>query len=133
VLHGGLVGGVDLVRIVSAPPQLVELLVGQMFDHFQQPRVGAEEAFAEVGAGLHRVFLIQPVHGFAHALDEHAVLILGEEWIPIIAPEDLDDIPAGAAEDGLELLNDAAIAAHGAVQPLEIAVDDEDEVVELFA
>ena len=32
-----------------------------------------------------------------------------------------------------ELLNDLAVAADRAVEPLQVAVDDEDQVVELFA
>ena len=45
----------------------------------------------------------------------------------------LDDVPAGAAERRLELLDDLAVAAHRAVEPLQVAVDDEDQVVELLA
>ena len=48
------------------------------------------------------------------------------------APHDLDDVPAGAAEQALELLDDLAVAAHRAVEALQVAVDDEDQVVELF-
>src|SRR3712207_7423764 len=44
-----------------------------------------------------------------------------------------DDVPARAAEDRLELLDDLPVAAHGAVEALQVAVDDEDEVVELLA
>jgi hypothetical protein len=32
-----------------------------------------------------------------------------------------------------EFLDDLAVAAHRAVEPLEVAVDDEDQVVELLA
>ena len=39
----------------------------------------------------------------------------------------------GAAERRLELLDDLAVAAHRAVEPLQVAVDDEDQVVELLA
>ncbi len=49
------------------------------------------------------------------------------------APDDLDHVPAGAAEDALELLDDLAVAAHRAVESLQVAVDDEDQVVEGFA
>ena len=45
----------------------------------------------------------------------------------------LDDVPAGAAERRFELLDDLAVAAHRAVEPLQVAVDDEDQVVELLA
>src|SRR5207245_2113956 len=59
--------------------------------------------------------------------------VLGEERVPVAAPDDLDDVPTGPAEGGLQFLNHLAVAADGAVEPLQVAVDDEDQVVELFA
>ena len=46
------------------------------------------------------------------------------------APHDLDDVPAGAPEHAFEFLDDLAVAAHRAVEALEVAVDDPGEVVE---
>ena len=66
-------------------------------------------------------------------LTSRPCLVLGQQRIPVVAPDDLDDVPAGAAEDAFELLNDLAVAAHRAVEPLQVAVDDEDQVVELLA
>src|SRR5439155_22536351 len=43
------------------------------------------------------------------------------------------DVPATAAERGFQFLNDLSIAAHGAVEAMQIAVDDKDEIVELLA
>src|SRR6185503_214802 len=68
-----------------------------------------------------------------HLLDENAVNVAGEELVPFAGPDDLDHIPAGAAEGGLELLDDLAVAAARAVEPLEVAVDDERQVVEALA
>jgi len=48
-------------------------------------------------------------------------------------PYDLDHVPARAAEDPLEFLDDLAVATHWAVESLQVAVDDEDQVVETFA
>ena len=59
--------------------------------------------------------------------------VLGEQRVPAGTPQALDDVPARAAEVGLQLLHDLAVAAHRPVEPLEIAIDDEDEVVELLA
>ena len=73
------------------------------------------------------------VDGGVHLVEQHAVLVLGEQLVPLRAPDDLDHVPAGAAEDGLELLDDLAVAAHRAVEALQVAVDDEDQVVELLA
>ena len=53
--------------------------------------------------------------------------------IPVRAPQHLDDVPARAGEQRLQLLDDLAVAAHRTVEPLQVAVDDEGEVVELLA
>src|SRR6185369_16227874 len=102
-------------------------------DHVEQARVAAEEMLTEVRAGLDGVFLILAVDDLAHALREQAVAIRGEEGIPVAAPQHLDDVPPGAAEARFELLDDLAVAAHRAVEPLQVAVDDPDEVVEFLA
>ena len=133
VLDGGLVGRVDLDRVVAAERQLLQLLVRQVLDHLEQLRIGAPEMLADVVAGLDGVFLILAVDDLAHALDEQAVVVLLEQRVPLAAPDHLDDVPAGAAEDRLELLDDLAVAADRAVEPLQVAVDDEDQVVELLA
>ena len=62
-----------------------------------------------------------------------AVLVAREQRVPVRAPDHLDHVPAGAAELALELLDDLAVAAHRAVEALQVAVDDEDQVVELLA
>ena len=119
--------------IVAAERQLLQLLVGQVLDHLEQPRVGAPEVLADVGARFDGVLLVLAVDDLAHPLDEQAFGVLFEQIVPLGAPEHLDDVPAGAAEDRLELLDDLAVAAHRAVEPLQVAVDDEDQVVELLA
>ena len=53
--------------------------------------------------------------------------------VPIAAPNDLDDVPARTAEQTFEFLDDFAVAAHRTVEPLQIAVDDPDQVVEVLA
>ena len=133
VLDGGLVGVVDLDRVVAAERQLPELVVRQVLDHVEQPRIDAPEVLADVGARFDGVLLILAVDDLSHALHEQAVAILREQRVPLAAPEHLDDVPAGAAERRLELLDDLAVAADRAVEPLQVAVDDEDQVVELFA
>ena len=59
--------------------------------------------------------------------------VLGEQRIPQAAPDHLDDVPAGAAEHAFQFLDDLAVAAHRAVEALQVAVDHEDQVVELLA
>ena len=98
-----------------------------------QPRVGPEEVLADVGAAGDRVLLPLAVERVVHLLDEHAVDVAREQLVPLAAPDDLDDVPAGAAEQALELLDDLAVAADGAVEALQVAVDDERQVVESLA
>ena len=47
-------------------------------------------------------------------------------------PNHLDDIPACTSKITFELLNDFAVAAHGAIQTLQVAIDDKDQIVEFF-
>ena len=133
VLDGGLVRGVNLARIVATETQAAQRFVGKRLDELQQARIAAEEMLADVRAGFHDELLVFAVDQLAHALDEQAFGVALENGIPLAAPEDLDDVPARAAEGGFELLNDLAVAANGTVEALQVAVDDEDEVVELFA
>ena len=128
-----LVGVEDLDGIVAAESQALQLIVGQVLDHLQQPRIGAEEVLAEEGARFDGVLLILPVHDLAHPLREQSVVVAREELIPVAAPHHLDDVPSRAAEQRFELLDDLSVAAHRAVEALQVAVDDPDQVVELLA
>ena len=132
VLQGALVGVVDLERIVAAAVEAGELLIGPVFDELEQFRVLAEEFLAQVGATLGLVGLEVPVDTLLHALQQQALVIALKELVPIRAPDDLDHVPGGAAEHAFKLVDDALVAAHGAVQSLKIAVDNKNEVVETF-
>ncbi len=128
-----LVGVVDLVGIVAAERQLLQLLIREMFDHLEQSRIGAPEVLADVGARLDGVLLILAVDDLAHPANEQALGVLFEQVVPLGAPQHFDHVPARAAEDRFELGDDLAVAAHRTVEPLQVAVDDEDQVVEPFA
>ena len=130
--RGG-VGGVDLDRVVAAQPQPPKLVVAEVFNKSAQARVDAPEILTDVRAAGHGVLLVLPVDNFAHPPDQQPVLVAREQRVPLAAPDHLDHVPAHAAEDGLELLDDLSVAAHGAVEPLEVAVDHEDQVVERLA
>ncbi len=133
VLRGRVERRVDLAVVVAAARQLADLLVAHVLDHLAQPRVGTEEVLADVVARLDRVGLELAVGGAVHPVHQHAVDVAGEQVVPLAAPHDLDDVPAGAAEGRLQLLDDLAVAAHRTVELLEVAVDDEGQVVELLA
>jgi hypothetical protein len=133
VLGRGLVRRVDLAVVVAAAAELREIVVGEVLDELAQPRVGPEEVLPDVAPAGDRVLLELAVERVVHLLDEDAVDVAGEELVPLAGPDDLDDVPAGAAERRLELLDDLAVAADRAVEPLEVAVDDERQVVEALA
>ena len=133
VLHGRCVGGVDLAVVVAAASELAQIVVAQVLDERAQSRIGTEEVLADVGAVADGQALVVAVERLVHLVEQDAVLVAGQEVIPLACPDDLDHVPAGAAEDGLQLLDDLAVAAHRAVEALEVAVDDEREVVEPLA
>src|ERR1700733_7168595 len=133
MINGGLVGGMYLDGIVSAQPQTGELLVGKMLDHLEQPRIGTKEILPEVRSALDKVFLILSVGDLAHAADQQPIAIGLNQRIPIAAPDELDHIPSGAPENRFQLLNNFAVATNRTVQPLQVAVDDKNQVVEPLA
>ena len=133
VFGGRLVGGVDLDRIVSAATQVTNLIVTQMLNELQQIGMPTEEVVANVGPRLDAVLLELTVHDLAERLDENARLVGIEQRLPVAAPHNLDDVPTGSTEDPFEFLNDLAVATHGSVEPLQIAVHNPREVVQFFA
>ena len=132
VLDRELVRRVELAVVVPAARQSLEVLVGEMLDQLQQARLGAEEVLADVRAAFDCVLLELAVDRRVHLVDERAVDVAHEQLVPRGAPDDLDHVPARAAERGFELLDDLAVAAHRPVETLQVAVDDEDQVVELL-
>src|SRR5262249_60918974 len=49
---------------------------------------------------------------------------------PVAPPYHLDHFPPGAAEASLDLLHDLAVAAHGPVEALQMAVEKKEEIAE---
>ena len=103
VLDGRLVGGVDLHRIVAAAASASGAARRvRCSTMLEQPRIGAEEVLADVGAGLDGVLLILAVDDFAHPLARAGRRVsLASSGSQSRAPDDLDDVPAGAAEGAL--------------------------------
>src|SRR5881394_2421217 len=60
-------------------------------------------------------------------------MVVRQQTVPSGTPDDLNDIPACAPEGGFQFVDDFSIAAHRAIEPLEIAVHHKDQVIELFA
>ena len=124
--------GIDFFAVVTAAAQVKNFFVAHVRDHLQSLGVLAKEVFANIRAvvGLHGLIVtIQRVH---HDFFQDAVFVACEQGVPAGAPEQLDDVPACASEFTFELLHNFAVATHWAVEALQVAVDDEDQVVELF-
>ena len=124
-------GGVDLLVVVPASRQVLDVAVGEVLDQLAQARVRPEEVLADVGAVLGRVTLVLAIDRGVHLVEEHAIDIAVEQLIPCRAPDDLDDVPSGPAEHALEFLDDLAVAANRAIEALQVAVDDPVEVAEV--
>ena len=133
VRGGRAVRGVDLHRVVAAAAQAVDVLVGHVGDDRLQLRVLVEEVLAVEAAVGGGVGLELAVDRLVQPLEDHAVVVAREERVPVGAPHQLHHVPARAGEQTLELLHHRAVAAHRAVEPLQVAVDDEDQVVEALA
>jgi hypothetical protein len=139
--HGGLalvigrrgIGGVDLHQVVAAALEAVYLLVRHALGQAREFGVLAEEVVAVEapvlgGEGLHLA-----VNRLRKSLCQRAGQVAREEAVPVAAPDQFDDVPAGTGKQLFELVDDAAVAAHRAVQALQVAVDDPDHVVQAFA
>ncbi len=124
------ISGVDFRGIVAAPVEAPDIRVAHVRDHLAQFWVFPEKMLPGIGAATHLVGLILPIDDFFHALAQDAVLVLGEQRVPIAAPYQLNDSPARTPKTRFEFLNDLSIAPHGTIEPLQIAIDHENQVVE---
>ena len=132
VIGRGVERGVHLVRIVAATIEVPDFLVAPVgHQRFEFRRV--EEILAYIRAILALEGLVLAVDACHHPAHQDALLVAREQGVPVHAPHQLDHVPAGAAEIAFQFLDDLAVAAHRAVQPLQVAVDDKDQIVEIFA
>jgi hypothetical protein len=106
---------------------------GQVLGELRELRVLGEEMLAVEGAAGRGIGLELAVHRLEEGLLQVLVRVAREERVPVPAPQQLDDVPARAGEEALELLDDRAVAAHRPVETLQVAVHDEHQVVEALA
>ena len=124
------VGGVDLAVVVAAALEVPDLAVAHVGDQRLGARIAAEEVLAHVGAVIGLVGLEVPVGGAVHQVHQRAAGVGVQQGVPLAAPDHLDDVPARPAEERLEFLDDLAVAADRSVEALQVAVDDEGQVVQ---
>ena len=128
------IGGVDLLGIVAAAAETLQLGVGQVLDQCQQARDRCRRSACGCRRPISTVyFWYSPSTTSPMRCTSRPSVSRASRSSQSSPQIDLDDVPAGAAEGGLELLDDLAVAAHGTVEALQVAVDDEDQVVELLA
>ena len=133
VRDGLVVGGVHLLLVQPAAVQQPDLVVGHVRDALEQHRVAPKKCSRTYAPSRDLNVWYSPSTHSSITFDEAPVGVGGEQRIPARPQIDLDHVPAGAAEVGLELLDDLAVAADRAVEPLQVAVDDPDQVVEPLA
>ena len=129
-LQRTLVRRIDLAVVVAAAAQRPDLLIRHVLDQLQRPLVAAEEVLAHKRAIIGLKRLVITIRSGIHDVDQRTVLVLLQQLIPLAAPHNLDHIPASANEEGLQLLDDLAVAADGAVETLQVAVDHEGQVIQ---
>ena len=117
---------------MAAALQIPNFLVGHVGNQrLQLQRI--EEMIADIGTVLGFVCLIIAVVDLHHPLAQHAIDIAGKELVPLAVPHDFNNIPAGATELAFQLLHNLAAAANRAVEALQVAVDDEHQIVQMLA
>src|ERR1700733_892053 len=129
----GFEGGEELAKIVAATLKPVDLAIRHMRDKVVHLRVFVKEVKEVVAAVSGAERLVLAIDRGGEPPKQRMLLIAREESVPFRAPEDLDDVPARAPEQALQFRNDLPVAAHRPIETLEIAVDDEGQIVEPFA
>src|ERR1700722_13540046 len=77
--------------------------------------------------------LVFSVDAFRHALQQQPAVVMTQQGIPLGSPKTFDYIPTGTEVVGFKLVDDPVIPANWTVEALKIAVDDEDQIVQMFA
>ena len=118
---------------MAATIQTPDFVVRHICDHGGSLGILAEEILAYVVAALGFEILVFAVNTFFHYAPQQALAVFCQQRIPARTPDDLENIPAGTAKCCLEFLDNFAVAAYRSVQALQIAIDDENKIVEPFA
>ena len=129
---GRMIGRMDFAQVVAATPEPVDLVISQGRTNCLQGRILSEKMLTVERTIIGCEGLQLTVHGAVQCINQFALAVACKQRIPVRAPQQLDDIPAGTGKQGFEFVDNVAIAAHRTIEPLQIAVDDEDQIVEFF-
>ncbi len=133
ITSGSVEGGVEFLTVMTATTDQADLIIVEGLHQLGQTRVTVDPVLAHGFAVGDSVELVIAIHGAVHPRLQQSVLIAGEQFVPLAAPDHLDYIPAGTAVAALQLLDDLAVAPDRAVEPLQVAVDHHHQVVEIIA
>ncbi|MNF59912.1 hypothetical protein D3C84_415140 [compost metagenome] len=131
--HRALVGGENLHHVVATAFEAVDLFIGQALGQMCQGFVLAKELIAVETPVFGSERLELAIDRGGQGLDQRAVVIPGKQSVPVRAPDQFDDVPAGPTEQRLQLVDDATVAPHRTVQTLKVAVDHPHQIIQPFA
>src|SRR3989304_2074169 len=95
--------------------------------------ISTKEALTYILTSFDDVLLVLPINVFFHHFNQNAIVVLGKQWVPIVPPYNLDDIPSSATKNGFEFLDNFAIPTYWPVKSLQIAIDDENQIIQLLS
>ena len=113
--------------------QVDQFFVGEVGHHLAQAWVWTKEILANVCTALNGQALEFAINGGVEFVQQHTVNIFGEKFVPLGSENDFDDIPSGTTEHSFKFLNDFAVTSHRAIESLQVAVHNKDQVVQMFA
>ena len=119
-----MIGRIHLVRIMAAAVKPVDVVVAEMLHHPQQLRILGEKIVPHVLSALRFEVLVFTVHGSVHRTLHQTLTVFRKQRVPMPAPDNFDDIPAGTSKVPFQLLDDFSVATHWPVQALKIAVNN---------
>ena len=74
--------------------------------------------------------LVISVETFLHSVAEHTIVVRGEQCVPTASPNHLEHLPICPSKSALQLLNDLSVATYRSIEPLQVAIDHHDEVIQ---
>ena len=127
------ISGMYFHQVVAAALEPVDLLVGHALGQAGEFRVLTKKGVTVKAPVFGGKSLHLAIDRAGKGFGQCAGGVAGKQAIPVAAPHQFDDMPASAGKQFFQLIDDAAIAAHRAIEALQIAVHHPHQVVQIFA
>ncbi|AIW88360.1 hypothetical protein bwei_5856 [Bacillus mycoides] len=124
---------VDLLWVVTTSVQSPDLFVSPVSNQSSSFWVLTEEVFSNVSTVLRLESLVVTVNSFVHQLDQLTRSVLSQQFVPTRTPHNLDNVPTSTFEDTFQFVDDLTVTSNWTVQSLQVTVDNENQVVQLFS